>query len=280
MARGACARSCPMPEKEGIGEVRRVAVVANPKVDDGHSDRLVAALEKGGVEVADVRPQGEPDGAVDPDLVFVLGGDGTMLKAARMYPGRVLLGVNLGKVGFMSGMLPDEMEKGVEKVLNGGLYVQNYRMLEVSQPGEEPELAANDAVLIKKRPHQLVSVDVRVGGEELFAFRCDGFIAATPLGSTAYALSAGGPIISGDAGCYVLVPIAPHALVSRPLVLGEEQVAELELVGRDALLSLDGEEPREVPAGGRVEIKLSRESVKIGRTEDWSWWRAVRRTFL
>ena len=78
----------------------------------------------------------------------------------------------------------------------------------------------------------------------------------------------------------MLVPIAPHALVSRPLVLGLDQVTTLELVGRDALLSLDGEEPREMPAGGRVEIRLSEESVKIGRTEDWSWWRAVRRTFL
>jgi NAD+ kinase len=180
----------------------------------------------------------------------------------------------------MSGMLPDEIESGVERMFTGGLEVQEYRMLEVQVAGEEPRVAANDAVLIKKRPHQLISVDVQVAGEELFAFRCDGFIAATPLGSTAYALSAGGPIISGDAGCYVLVPIAPHALVSRPLVLGLDQVTELELVGRDALLSLDGEEPREMPAGGRVEIRLSEEGVKIGRTEDWSWWRAVRRTFL
>jgi NAD+ kinase len=78
----------------------------------------------------------------------------------------------------------------------------------------------------------------------------------------------------------VIVPIAPHALVSRPLVLGEDQVAELKLVDRDALLSLDGDEPREIPAGGCIEIRLSRQSVKIGRTEDWSWWRAVRRTFL
>ena len=269
-----------MPDRGGLVEVRRVAIVANPKVDDGHSERLVAALERGGVEVADVRPQGEPDGAVNPDLVFVLGGDGTMLKAARMYPERVLLGVNLGKVGFMSGMLPEEMEAGVAKVIRGGLTVQEYRMLEVRREGEEPELAANDAVLIKKRPHQLVSVDVSIGGEDLFAFRCDGFIAATPLGSTAYALSAGGPIISGDAGCYVLVPIAPHALVSRPLVLGEEQVVEMKIVDREALLSLDGDEPREVPEGGRVEVRLSKESVRIGRTDDWSWWRAVRRTFL
>jgi NAD+ kinase len=273
-------RSWPVPEQNGPGEVRRVAIVANPRVDHGHSERLVLALERGGVEVADVRPQGEPDGAVDPDLVFVLGGDGTMLKAARMYPGRVLLGVNLGKVGFMSGMLPEEMEAGVEKVLRGGLTVQEYRMLEVRRWGAEPELAANDAVLIKKRAHQLVSVDVTVGGEELFAFRCDGFIAATPLGSTAYALSAGGPIISGDAGCYVLVPIAPHALVSRPLVLGEGQVVELKIVDRGALLSLDGDDPREVLEGGKVEISLSSASVRIGRTDGWSWWRAVRRTFL
>jgi NAD+ kinase len=269
-----------MVERMDPLEVRRVAIVAKPGVSEGYFEPLVVALKKRGVEISEVRPDNEPDGTTNPDLVFVLGGDGTMLKATRMFPGRVLLGVNLGKVGFMSGMLPDEIETGLEKVFGGGLVVQEYRMLEVRLVGEEPRLAANDAVLIKKRPHQLISVDVEVSGEELFAFRCDGFIAATPLGSTAYALSAGGPIISGDAECYVLVPIAPHALVSRPLVLGEDQVAELELVGREALLSLDGEEPRGIPARGRMEIKLSRESVKIGRTEDWSWWRAVRRTFL
>ena len=263
-----------------LNGVRRVGIVAKPGVSEGYFERLVEALGKRGVEISEVKPDDKPDGDTQPDLVFVLGGDGTMLRATRMFPGRVLLGVNLGKVGFMSGMLPDEIEAGVDKVFGGGLEVQQYRMLEVRVAGQKPHQAANDAVLIKKRPHQLISVDVRVGGEELFAFRCDGFIAATPLGSTAYALSAGGPIISGDAGCYVLVPIAPHALVSRPLVLGEDQVAELELVGREALLSLDGEEPREIPTGGRIEIKLSRESVKIGRTEDWSWWRAVRRTFL
>ncbi len=261
--------------------MRRVGVVANPRVSEGYLDRLVAALKEKGVEIAEVRPDDEPDGATDLDLVFVLGGDGTMLRASRIYPGCALLGVNLGKVGFMSGMIPEELEAGVEKVLGGGLHVQEYRTLDVRIRGEGgSHLAVNDAVLIKKRPHQLISVDVEVGGEELFAFRCDGFIAATPLGSTAYALSAGGPIISGDARCYVLVPIAPHALVSRPLVLGEDQVAELRLVQRDALLSLDGDEPREMPEGGQIEVRLSERSVKIGRTEDWSWWRAVRRTFL
>src|ERR671916_1100602 len=181
------------------GVIRRVGIVANPKVSEGYFDRLVMALKKGGVQIAEVRPDSEPDGTPQLDLVFVLGGDGTMLRASRMYPGRVLLGVNLGKVGFMSGVLPDEIEAGVEKVLEGGLEVQEYRMLEVRVAGEGAQQAANDAVLIKKRPHQLISVDVEVSGEELFAFRCDGFIAATPLGSTAYALSAGGSLISGVA---------------------------------------------------------------------------------
>src|ERR687890_628149 len=261
-------------------QIRRVGIVANPKVSDGYVERLVAVLEKNGVEISEVRNDDQAEGDADMDLVFVLGGDGTMLRASSMYPGRVLLGVNLGKVGFMSGLLPAELETGVEKVIGGGLEVQEYRMLDVRVGEVELGLAANDAVLIKKRPHQLISVDVSIGEEELFAFRCDGFIAATPLGSTAYALSAGGPIISGDAGCYVLVPIAPHALVSRPLVLGEDQVAELELAEREALLSLDGADPREIAAGESVEIRLSQKSVRIGRTEDWSWWRAVRRTFL
>jgi NAD+ kinase len=270
-----------MADREDHFEMRRVGIVANPKVSAGYLERLVAVLKENGVEIAEVRPDHESDGAEDLDLVFVLGGDGTMLRASRMYPRCVLLGVNLGKVGFMSGMLPAELEAGVEKVLGGGLRVQEYRTLDVKIRGEEdPHPAVNDAVLIKKRPHQLISVDVSIGGEELFALRCDGFIAATPLGSTAYALSAGGPIISGDARCYVLVPIAPHALASRPLVLGEDQVAELKLVRRDALLSIDGDEPRELPEGGDIEVRLSKEGVKIGRTDDWSWWQAVRRTFL
>ena len=119
-----------------------------------------------------------------------------------------------------------------------------------------------------------------MGGEGLVSYQCDGLVAATPLGSTAYALSAGGPIVSGDVGCYVLVPIAPHSLISRPLVLGENQPAEIMLTERGALLSLDGRDPQEIPPGGRIDVRLSEKTVRIGRTDEWTWWRAVRRTFL
>lgn len=266
-------------------KVRRVGVVANPKVSEGYSERLTGVLSARGVEVERFTgPTGRLGGngsVEDLDLVFVLGGDGTMLRASKMYPGRVLVGVNLGRVGFMSGMRPEEIESGVEKILNGGLHVQDYRMLETRISGEdEPRLAVNDAVLLKKLPHQIASVEVSIAGEDLVSYQCDGLVAATPLGSTAYALSAGGPLISGDVPCYVMVPIAPHSLISRPLVLGEDKVAELTVTERPALVSVDGGDPVEVPEGGRVSLSLSRERVRIGRTDEWTWWRAVRRTFL
>lgn len=259
--------------------LRRAGIVTNPGVDPAYAKRLVAALEKRGVEVVQGVEDDENPANGAADLVFVLGGDGTMLRASKAHPGKVLLGVNLGTVGFMSGMSPENIEPGVEQLLDGGLHVQEYRLLEVEAEGER-RLAVNDAVLVKQRPHQITSVEVSVGGERLASYQCDGLIAATPLGSTAYALSAGGPIISGDVPCYTLVPIAPHSLVSRPMVLGDEQHTELTLTGRGALLSLDGEEPHELEAGTTVGVGLSRESIKIGRTDEWSWWRAVRRTFL
>lgn len=163
--------------------IRRVGIVANPKVDDGHSERLVEILGERGVEVERLtEPTGTPTGDRDGnlDLVFVLGGDGTMLRASRMYPGRVLLGVNLGTVGFMSGMRPEDLDSGVEKVLDGALHVQEYRMLEIRMEGEdEVRTAINDAVLLKERPHQIASVDVAVNGEDLVSYQCDGLIAAT-----------------------------------------------------------------------------------------------------
>ena len=165
--------------------------------------------------------------------------------------------------------------------MKGDIHVQEYRMIEVRLEGEdEARTAVNDAVLVKRHPHHITSIELVVGGEVLATLRCDGFVAATPLGSTAYALSAGGPIVAGDVECYVLVPIAPHSLLSRPLILGQDQLTELKVKEPGALLSLDGGDPEEIPDGGCVRFGLSKMSVKIGRTDEWSWWRAVRRTFL
>src|SRR4028118_1153539 len=90
----------------------------------------------------------------------------------------------------------------------------------------------------------------------------------------------GGPLGAGDVACFVLVPIAPHSLVSRPLVLGGDQVVELRIKERNALISLDGGDPEQIPVGEHLLVGLSHETVRIGRTDEWTWWRAVRRTFL
>ena len=113
------------------GSVRRVAIVASRKVGMEHLERLQGALVRGGVKVVETRPEDDPDGRDQVDLVFVLGGDGTMLRASRIYPGKVLLGVNFGRVGFMAGMLPEHLEEGVQKVLSAGIEVQEYRKLDV-----------------------------------------------------------------------------------------------------------------------------------------------------
>jgi NAD+ kinase len=262
--------------------IRRVGIVAhpNPEVSAGHRERLVRALESRGVRVDLEDPAGSEDG-FGADLIFVLGGDGTMLRASRMYPNRILLGVNLGRVGFMSGMRPDQIEESVERILRGELNVQDYRMLEVRTADGESRLAVNDALLVKERPHRLISVEVSVNGEGFGSYMCDGFVAATTLGSTAYSLSAGGPIISRNAECYVLVSIAPHTLMSRPLVLGQGDEVDLRILdNKSALLSLDGDEPRVVAPGESVNVRLSGKKVRIARVDGWSWWQAVRRTFL
>jgi NAD+ kinase len=262
--------------------VGRVEIVANPKVSESYLERLVAALKKKGVEVDQVSdPNEDPTADIAPDLVFVLGGDGTMLQASHRHLGRVLLGVDLGDVGFMAGMSAEELENGVEKALAGELYVQEYRMLGVRVQGEEEtRLAANEATLTKRYPHQTCSIAVCVEDEELYSFPCDGYIAATALGSTAYALAAGGSIIAGGADCYQLVPIAPHSLACRPLIMAEDQATELSVTQGDALLALDGSEPQEIFTGSSIRVELSAKSVKIGRIDKHSWWRAVRDTFL
>ena len=144
-----------------------------------------------------------------------------MLRASRMFPGRVLLGVNLGKVGFMSGMRPEDLDSGVQKVLDGALHVQEYRMLEVRMEGEdEVRTAVNDAVLLKETPHQIASVDVAINGEDLVSYQC-----AADRGYTAWLdrlrSLAGGPDLRR---CCLLCTrsIAPHSGES-PVGAGEDQ---------------------------------------------------------
>lgn len=181
-----------------------------------------------------------------PDLVLSLGGDGTMLRAARIAHrlDALLLGVNLGRLGYLTEIEAADAKDAVRRISAGDFTADERMMLRcVVSPGSEEEFVGLNEVLVERTAyHRLVRLEVRVGGEELTAFNADGVIVATPSGSTAYALSAGGPIVSPRAECLVLAPVSAHMIFARPFVLAADEIVEVRLdaAGQRASLVLDG----------------------------------------
>lgn len=204
------------------------------------------------------------------DVIFVFGGDGTLLSATRLMEGTTtpLLGINLGGLGFMAEVRIEEVREAIEKVLAGQCSVEDRVMLKayihraggrISQPS-----VLNDIVLNKGALARIVHIDVSVDGQHLTTFHADGLIVSTPTGSTAYSLSAGGPILYPTLRSLLLTPICPHTLGNRPIVLPDDVTITASLSsGEDVYLTLDGQvgfplEPRDV-----VEISKSRHTARL-----------------
>lgn len=229
---------------------RRVCFVVHEGKPEGARLRgeLAALLTARGVEV-----DGEP-----PELVVSLGGDGTMLRAARIAHRHdvPLLGVNLGTLGYLTEVDAEQAPEALMAVLDGAHRVEERIMLHASGPEGKSYVGLNEVLVERSGGHRLVRLHVSIGGERLAAFNADGVLVATPTGSTAYALSAGGPIVSPNADCLVLVPVSAHMIFSRPFVLASSEVVEIEVAERGgAALSLDGVEGCELPAGARVTVR-------------------------
>jgi NAD+ kinase len=200
------------------------------------------------------------------DLVIALGGDGTVLGVARDMGERSvpILGVNRGHLGFLSDVSPDVVDSALEKVLAGQYSVRERARLRVSRlsRGElrEGGLVLNDAVFTKSTPlARMIELRTRVGGERVATYRSDGLIVATPTGSTAYNLSAGGPLLDPSLRAIVLNPICPHTLTQRPLVLPDDAEVEVELVSHEEVaLTLDGQSVEMLRMGDRARITCSR----------------------
>lgn len=196
------------------------------------------------------------------DLVLVLGGDGTMLRAVRMvYPEPVpILGVNAGQLGYLSAIEPTELEATLPRLLRGEFEVSERMMLEIAVKSageagsvERTEFALNEAVLEKVGAGRLIRLLVSINGTPFTTYAADGVIVATATGSTAYSFSARGPIVSPDHRCLLLTPVSPHMLFDRSLVLGAEE--ELEFVvtdDRPVSLTIDGREAGHLASGGVV----------------------------
>jgi NAD+ kinase len=188
----------------------------------------VSGLGYKGNELADPKPG---PSAPDADLAIVLGGDGTVLYSCRLFAEKPIpvLGVNLGTIGFMAEVVREEWLSAFEKYVGGELGISERLMLSVSvmRGGEVllRETALNDCVLSGSASSRMIFIDVELSGIELGRYRADGIILATPTGSTAYSLSAGGPILHPETDALILTPICPHSLSNRPLVLpGSEKI--------------------------------------------------------
>jgi NAD+ kinase len=202
------------------------------------------------------------------DMIIVLGGDGTLLSAARLVADSrknvPIFGVNLGSLGFMAEVPLDELYGNLEKALAGKLRADERMMLfaSVIRKGKtiEEHTVLNDAVVSKGTFARMVSLEVSVGDDHLTSIRADGLILATPTGSTAYSLSAGGPIIHPALHCFVVTPICPHTLSNRPIVIPDSSVVRVKLLSRSegASLSFDGQMVTPLRLNDIVEVKKAK----------------------
>lgn len=207
------------------------------------------------------------------ELVLVLGGDGTLLRGAELArPARVpVLGVNLGRVGFLAEADSDALHEAVGHVLERDYFVEERMTLDVVAKVNGDVVAKtwalNEITVEKLIRERILDVVVEVDGRPVSAFGCDGVICATPTGSTAYAFSAGGPVVWPDVQAILVVPSNAHALFSRPLVVSpKSHVAfEIDSSGHPAALSADGRRTFELPAGARIEVVEGEVPLKVVR---------------
>jgi NAD+ kinase len=276
--------------------MKRIGVVGNPRyrnvpealdrlleVAPQHEFELFVARELRGGREADV---GELPGLPEEiDLLVTLGGDGALLAGARWAgpAGTPVLGVNLGRLGFLTAVTVEELEGSLARIAGGDFVLDTRMGLEVrlqhQRDEAEPFYALNDAVLHRGGLVRVVHLKVWVDEDEVGLYRADGVIVATPTGSTAYSLSAGGPIVDPRLDAIVVTPICPHTLAVRPLVLRASAQITLEVVSspKDLILTIDGQVGSQLKPGDRVDVCRAPEPVRLVRLPGQSFFSLLRR---
>jgi NAD+ kinase len=218
------------------------------------------------------------------DLAVVVGGDGTMLGIARQLArfGTPLVGINQGRLGFITDVNIGQFAEALAPMIAGDYEEEHRTMLEgfVARDGERifDGFAMNDVVVSRGAAASMVELKVDIGEEFVANFRSDGLIIASPTGSTAYALSAGGPILHPGIAGWVLVPIAPHDLSNRPIVLPDTGEINIEIVAaRDASVSFDMQSLASLLVGDRIQVKRSANQVRFLHPRGWSYYATLQR---
>ncbi len=225
-------------------------------------------------------PEGIPEQA---DVIIVFGGDGTLLATARLIKQNraPILGVNLGSLGFMTEVTLEELDSSLEKLLAGDYRISRRSLLQIVLKRKNGEVlsfeALNDAVINKGALARIINMDTFSGGDFITTFQADGLIIATPTGSTAYSLSAGGPIVYPTADLIVLTPICPHTLTNRPLIIpAESRVRVILESGDDVMLTVDGQVGTEMDEGDVLECTRSGNFVELIQPVDKSFFDILR----
>ena len=255
---------------------RRVLIVANPyrpeTIEAGED--VARVLAEAGIDAStDVT-----SAATQPfEAAIVLGGDGTMLHAARMTRGSgiPLLGVNLGRVGFLAELEREDVSAAAQRLADGNYTVEERQTLHITvthaDGRTEETWALNEAALERADRLRTLEVTIAVDQEPLSSFGCDGVVVSTATGSTAHAFSAGGPVMWPDVDAILCVPLAAHALFARPLVVGPSSSFTIGLVtGSEAAgqLALDGAESIDIAPGSLIEVRRGDTTVKLARMSD------------
>jgi NAD+ kinase len=218
-----------------------------------------------------------PDAAQGAELVIVLGGDGSLLRAAEFSrpAGVPLIGVNLGHVGFLAEAEPDGLADTVDRAVAREYVVEQRMTIDVSVRSDGSQLAStwalNEATVEKAARERMIEVITEVDGRPLSRWGCDGVVFSTPTGSTAYAFSAGGPVVWPEVEALLMVPISAHALFAPPMVVSPRSVLAVELIVASetsgAVLWCDGRRKVDLPSGARVEVRRGGQPVLLARLE-------------
>lgn len=264
----------------------RFAIVTNPEKDRGGAaaGRICSYLQSRGKECRILNEeigQGRMDSYTDPqdipegtECILVIGGDGTLIRAARdlIDSGIPLIGVNMGTLGYLAEIDLNSLEAGLDQLIRTRPMVEKRMMLkgEIIRNGKViyTDMALNDIVVGRANSLNVICFSVEVDGELLKKYAADGMVVATPTGSTAYNLSAGGPIVAPAASLILMTPISPHTLVNRSIVLPDTAKITIELTPRKdrelmAIAGFDGKGEVPLKAGDRIEISRSEKVTKI-----------------
>ncbi len=263
--------------------VPRLALLVHdtkPEADQVAREVITGAIERGMEAVWLDRDA--THAPADTDLVVGIGGDGTLLEAAALAMEHDLpvVGVNLGNVGYLADIAPGMIDQMLDGLLTRGLEVKHRMTVKASIEDGRSWLGINDLVVEKVMSRRLVQLDVAINDHYFTSYRADGLIVATPLGSTAYSLSAGGPVLDPTLDALILTPVAPHSLLSRSIVLAPDAVLRLTVVlDRQVRVNLDGREAVVLDEGDSIVVTRGERPIRFLSLGEHPFPQAVRHQF-